>query len=185
MTELGGLSYKSEWNASSYGFVSQVGKDNINKYINSLNVNATAYQSHTATPGNRPGGGANIGFYGWMGGNPKIEWYIVDNYYGNKPGPNSGRLNDITVDGRVYEVYRSSKSGGTYWGTNEPFTQYWSIAKIKRTAGTVSYVKHFKAWQTQGLGNAYLKNVMAYVEPTWSYNSNGKVVVSGIQVDTP
>lgn len=189
MTELGGLSYKSEWDITSYGFVDQVGRDGVNALIKNMSTGLTAKQQNTIFSSTRLGGGVNTGFYGWMerpsGTSLKrIEWYIVENWVGNKPGPGGTALATVTISGRRYELFKNDKSGGTYWGsTQENFIQWWSIAVDKTTSSTSNYVQHFRQWQQRGLSGDYiLKNVMAYVEPTWPYNSRGRVDVTGIAI---
>lgn len=102
-----------------------------------------------------------IGVYGWSQ-NPLIEWYIVDTFkpsqlrwIGESSKANGcdecGLRGTITVDGAEYDVYVDKVQRGSIEGTNTPFTQYFSLRKIKRSCGTINITAHFEEWEKLGL----------------------------------
>jgi hypothetical protein len=109
-----------------------------------------------------------IGIYGWSR-NPLVEYYIVENSYGNAWNDHAGyiaRLNQDTIqgtemtsytlDGSVYKVYKKTRTGPSIAG-NQTFTQYFSIRQNARTSGTISITEHFKEWEDRdmNLGTMY------------------------------
>jgi hypothetical protein len=104
-----------------------------------------------------------IGIYGWSK-NPTVEYYIVENSYGNAWYDHAeyiSRLNNdtlkgtemesYTLDGSVYKVYKVSRTGPSINSSNEAFTQFFSIRQTARTNGTISVSEHFKKWAERGM----------------------------------
>lgn len=76
------------------------------------------------------------GVQGWVQG---VEYYIVENLDRGSLGiPESAKVGSVTIDGDVYDLYTRPYN---------TWRQWWSVRRVKRTSGTVNYVKHFKAWQ--------------------------------------
>ena len=104
-----------------------------------------------------------IGIYGWSR-NPTVEYYIVENSYGNAWNDHAGyiaRLNqdtiqgdemeEYTLDGSVYKVYKKARTGPSIEGNNTSFTQFFSVRQTARTSGTISITEHFKEWEKRGM----------------------------------
>jgi len=104
-----------------------------------------------------------IGIYGWSR-SPTVEYYIVENSYGNAWNDHDGyiaRLNQDTIqgtdmgsytlDGSVYKVYRKSRTGPSIEGNNTSFTQFFSVRQSARTSGTISITEHFNKWDELGM----------------------------------
>lgn len=98
-----------------------------------------------------------IGVYGWSQ-DPLIEWYIVDTWkpsrptwIGNSGCEGCGLIGTIEVDGAKYDVYVDKVQRGSIEGDNTPFTQYFSVRKLKRNCGTIDITAHFEAWEQLGL----------------------------------
>jgi endo-1,4-beta-xylanase len=76
------------------------------------------------------------GVQGWVQG---VEYYIVENLdRGSLPVADSTKVGSVTIDGAAYDLYTRPY---------QTWRQWWSVRRVKRTSGTVNYVKHFKAWQ--------------------------------------
>jgi len=108
------------------------------------------------------GGYSYIGIYGWTK-NPLVEYYIVENGFGNYP-PNASALGgaqnkgSLTVDGDTYDIYTyTRRNAANILGQNQDFPQFWSIRRKARTCGRISISEHWKKWNEVGLklGNMY------------------------------
>ena len=115
-----------------------------------------------------------IGIYGWSR-NPNasdpneqlIEYYIVDDWFGNSRQPDTEPLGvgttqgkiigTITVDGAVYDIHKSLRVQKPSIDGPKTFTQIFSIRRDLRKCGTISVTEHFKKWEELGLklGNLY------------------------------
>ncbi|MBC7806330.1 MAG: glycoside hydrolase family 11 protein [Akkermansiaceae bacterium] len=83
-----------------------------------------------------PGAQIWTGVQGWLQG---IEYYVVENLDRGALGiPESAKVGSVTIDGAAYDLYTRPYN---------TWRQWWSVRRVKRTSGTVNYVKHFKAWQ--------------------------------------
>jgi endo-1,4-beta-xylanase len=115
-----------------------------------------------------------IGIYGWArnpsasNNNEKlIEYYIVEDWFGNQWQDDTSPMGTGTTGGSVVGNY--ALNGATYSviknvRINQPsidgtstFTQYFSIRQTLRKTGTISVTEHFKKWDALGmkLGNMY------------------------------
>jgi hypothetical protein len=130
-------------------------------------------------------GGSNgyLAVYGWME-SPLVEYYILDTW-GNWDPRTDARLTDkkatVDSDGGTYQIYTATQTDApNITGTNQNFTQYWSIRTSKRTipatgtgTNTVTVAKHFEAWKNLGLTiGTFAKRDYQIVE-TEGYNSSG------------
>ena len=115
-----------------------------------------------------------IGIYGWSR-NPDaadpnerlIEYYIVDDWFGNEtqndtipPGVGTTQgeiIGTITVDGAIYDIHKSLRIEKPSIDGSKTFTQIFSIRRNLRNCGTISVTEHFKRWEELGLklGNLY------------------------------
>ncbi len=177
-TDIGGYTpFSCWWNLSKYGFVDRIGRYYLNKTIDNSNAAATAWHSHGTAQ--TISGSISCGMYGWSF-SPKIEWYIVENWWGTKINVSSycTYKGTISANGGVYDIYYTSKVS---WGD---FGQWWSIRQSQRSSGNVDYVKHMKRWRQLGAGNSTLNQVSWYVEPS-SYPTAGKIDFYSFTIDTP
>jgi len=105
-------------------------------------------------------GGSNfsnsyIGIYGSTS-DPHVEYYIVDNWLGNKPtfsGSDTKTLGNITIDGATYTVYSVKVKDGY-----NVYTQIFSIRDQERTCGTIDITEHFKQWEDLGVSLGKLQD---------------------------
>ena len=120
------------------------------------------------------GGHSYIGIYGWSR-NPDaiepnerlIEYYIVDDWFGNQFQPDTEPLGvgttlgkiigTITVDGETYDIHKSLRVQKPSIEGTQTFTQIFSVRRTLRSCGTISITEHFKKWEELGLklGNLY------------------------------
>jgi len=88
-----------------------------------------------------------------------IEWYIVDDWYGdgiiqpNNIGGGATKQGEFIVDGATYFIYKATRPAGSgnIEGSNNPFPQFFSIRQSRRQHGTISITEHFKKWQELGM----------------------------------
>jgi len=169
----GGAAFRAEWNEPD-DFLGRVGFwwGNGGQYTQYKNM----YADFNFTRSGRGTGGnfSYIGIYGWAR-NPNaakeedklIEYYIVDDWFGNKWQPDTspiplsttgGSLLDfIVADGALYNVVKNVRTQKPSIDGTKTFTQYFSIRQTPRQSGTISITEHFKQWEKMGLmlGNLY------------------------------
>jgi len=112
------------------------------------------------------GGFSFIGIYGWTT-NPLIEYYIVEDSFGNGPvQPFGDQLRgNFTVDGAQYNLYTGNKQNQpNITGTNANFTQVVSVRQNPRQCGHVSISEHFRQWQRMGVNLGAAKEAKILVE---------------------
>jgi endo-1,4-beta-xylanase len=160
----GGSAFRAEWNKPN-DFLGRIGYfwDNGGKYTQYQNLycdfNFTRSGQSTA------GDYSYIGIYGWTK-NPLVEYYIVEDWYGNQwqdqstpitTNTTSGSVQGtFTVDGASYQIIKNTRTGPSING-NTTFAQYFSIRQTPRKCGTISLTEHFKKWESLGMtmGNMY------------------------------
>jgi hypothetical protein len=159
----GGAAFRAEWGIANNDakrptdFLARVG------YFWNEGKAHTAYGNiycgfNFAISGQYKGNFSYIGIYGWTK-NPTVEYYIVENSFGNAWNDHAGyiaRLNQDTIqgedmgsytlDGSTYKVYKKSRTGPSIEGNNTTFTQFFSIRQNARTSGTISVTEHFNEW---------------------------------------
>jgi hypothetical protein len=100
------------------------------------------------------GGYSYIGMYGWTT-SPCVEWYVVDDSYGNMPiNPgNTTKEGEVQIDGGTYIMYTrpTTGSGGTRCSGTTNWVQYYSVRTAARACGVISLSKHFLAWESLGM----------------------------------
>lgn len=153
----GGAAFRAEWNNPN-DFLGRVG------YFWNQNKPYTAYQdvycdfNFTRSANGTAGNYSYIGIYGWSK-NPMIEWYIVDDWYGNgiigpsNMGGGAVQKGEFTVDGATYVIYQATRPAGSgnIQGSKDPFSQFFSIRQTRRQCGTISVTEHFREWDRIGM----------------------------------
>ena len=126
-----------------------------------------------------------IGAYGWTV-QPLVEWYIIDDWFGNEPAIPKWykKLGSIDVDGSEYTIYVSGKVQQPALTGKADFVQVWSVRKTNRQKGHMSLQSHFK------LFDSLLHGQSEHIPIAENYNTSftlkwGKLVeVSlGLEVD--
>lgn len=79
---------------------------------------------------------------------PRIEYYIVENYGTYSPTAAIRHLGTTTCDGSDYDIGTVVRY---HPGVEPPLYQYWSVRRQKRSEGVVSTGCHFDAWRDAGL----------------------------------
>jgi endo-1,4-beta-xylanase len=96
------------------------------------------------------GGFSYIGIYGWTL-DPIVEYYIVDDWFGNsRPTGGGAKQGTFTVDGASYDVYTHTQvNQPSITGQNATFPQIFSVRQTPRQCGHISISEHFKQWTTK------------------------------------
>lgn len=94
-----------------------------------------------------PEGNSYLTVYGWMQ-DPRVEYYIIQNYGTYNPGSAMRLLGTVTCDDAEYDIGVVVRYDP---GLNPPLYQYWSIRQQKRSEGVVDTGCHFDAWRDAGL----------------------------------
>lgn len=119
-----------------------------------------------------PYGNSYLCVYGWTR-EPLVEYYIVESWGTWRP-PGAESMGTITVDGGVYDVYRTVRENQPSIDGTATFEQYWSVRKDKRTEGTVNVATHFAAWESMGMPMGKMYEAALTVE---GYQSAGSAEV--------
>lgn len=120
----------------------------------------------------QPNGNSYLCVYGWTK-NPLVEYYIVESWGSWRP-PGVDPMGEITVDGGVYDVYKSTRVNQPSIEGNTTFDQYWSVRREKRESGTINVAQHFAEWEKLGLQMGNLYEAALNVE---GYQSSGKATI--------
>jgi endo-1,4-beta-xylanase len=170
----GGAAFKAEWNNPD-DFLGRIGYywGNGGQFTQYKNM----YADFNYTRSGRGTGGkyySYIGIYGWAR-NPSaakdeeklIEYYIVEDWFGNdwvadtspmtKDTTGGNVVSSYTLDGATYSVIKNVRTNQPSIDGNKTFTQYFSIRQTLRKTGTISITEHFKKWDALNmkLGNMY------------------------------
>jgi endo-1,4-beta-xylanase len=153
----GGAAFRAEWNNPD-DFLGRVGyfwnQGRPYAYYKNVYCDFNFTRSANGTAGNY----SYIGIYGWSR-NPMIEWYIVEDWFGNgiigpsTMGGGASKKGEFTVDGAVYFIYQATRPAGSgnIEGSNRSFIQFFSIRQTRRQSGTISITEHFKEWERIGM----------------------------------
>jgi hypothetical protein len=128
------------------------------------------------------GGFSYIGIYGWST-NPCVEWYILDDSFGQMPfNPyNSSQKGTGTIDGESYKFFSNSTNGtGGSRCNQSSWSQFWSIRQKARQCGTITISDHFKAWDAAGMKLGNLLEAKILVE-TGGGSGNVDFAVANVQ----
>jgi len=169
----GGAAFRAEWNNPN-DFLGRVGYywGNGGQFTQYKNIYADF--NYTRSGRSTAGSYSYIGIYGWAK-NPSasdtkeqlIEYYIVEDWFGNQyqddtspmgTGTTQGTVvGSYTLDGATYSVHKSVRTNKPSIVGNTTFTQYFSIRQTLRKTGTISVTEHFKKWEGMNmkLGNMY------------------------------
>jgi len=158
----GGAAFRAEWNNPN-DFLGRVG------YFWNQNKPFTDYKNiycdfnYTRSVRSTAGSYSYIGIYGWAK-NPSaakeeeklIEYYIVDDWFGNQYqddaspmglGTTGGsEVGSYTLDGATYKVIKNVRVNKPSIDGDKTFTQFFSIRQTLRKTGTISVTEHFKKW---------------------------------------
>jgi len=164
----GDAAFKAVWNNNG-DFLSRVGyKWDVSgkSYKNYGDIYAD--YNYTRSGKNTAGDYSYIGIYGWVrktSSTSTIEYYIVDDWFGNqwnedttpvgegtigKGSYQSGK--DYTMDGATYKVYKNRRTNAySIEADRDNFDQYFSVRQTPRKCGTISITEHFKKWEAAGM----------------------------------
>nr|AGS52642.1 xylanase [uncultured bacterium contig00043] len=159
----GGAAFKADWSASERAnFIARIGYfwGNGKKYT-SYNDLFCGF-NFTRSANGTAGGWSYIGIYGWSR-NPLVEYYIVEDWYGNGIiGPNTmgggaAKIGELEADGATYFIYKGKRYNQPSIDGTQTFDQFFSVRQTRRQSGTISITEHFKKWEELGmnLGNLY------------------------------
>jgi len=160
----GGAAFRAEWGNTvrPKDFLARVG------YFWNETKPHTAYGNiycgfNFTKSGQYKGNFSYIGIYGWSK-NPTVEYYIVENSYGNAWNTEASYISNIeqtiqggspvatyNLDGENYKVYKKSRTGPSIVNNNDNFTQFFSIRQTPRTSGKISITRHFEEWDKLGM----------------------------------
>jgi endo-1,4-beta-xylanase len=172
-TERGGAAFRAEWNEPN-DYLGRIGYYWGNGGLFTTYKNLYADFTYTRSGRNTAGNYSYIGIYGWSR-NPSaadskeqlIEYYIVEDWFGNQWQDDNGPMGtgttqgtvmgSYTLDGATYSVHKSVRTNAPSIDGNKTFTQYFSIRQTLRKTGTISITEHFKKWDEMNmkLGNMY------------------------------
>ena len=170
----GGAAFRAEW-TNPNDFLGRVGLfwGSGGKYASYGNIYCDF--EFTRSGRNTAGDYSYIGIYGWSK-SPLIEYYIVEDWFGNQWQPDTTPVGENTilfnipqaerknyiidtfnVDDSNYIVYKSTRTNAPSISGNATFTQYFSVRQKPRQSGTISITEHFRKWEELGLnlGNMY------------------------------
>lgn len=127
----------------------------------------TIYAQFVANKSGTGGPFSYIGIYGWSN-DPCVEWYIIDDSYGNLPFNPGSTVNkgQIEVDGGVYDVYTrdTTGTGGSRCSGVSNWAQYYSIRTSKRSCGLISISQHFQKWEEKQMNLGSLLEAKILIE---------------------
>jgi hypothetical protein len=111
------------------------------------------------------GGFSFIGIYGWTV-DPLVEYYIVEDSFGNGPAQpfNTQMRGNFDMDGARYNIYSGARQNLPSIIGNADFTQVLSVRQTPRQCGHVSISEHFRQWQRMGLPLGLAKEAKVLVE---------------------
>ena len=155
----GGAAFRTEWN-NAEDYLGRVGffMDEGKPYTDYKNLYADYNYIRSA---NGTGGGYSyISVYGWTK-NPLVEWYIVEDWFGEGILNSSEILGTCkgdfkTSDGVEYKIYKNTRPAGSgnILGDGEAFPQYFSVRQRANNSpdtpmcGSIAITEHFEKWDT-------------------------------------
>lgn len=157
-------SFKLSWNNPN-DVLAEVGlKFNVNKKHAQIGRFAADY--NFTKEGGHGGTFSSIGIYGWSGSPKIVEFYIIEDWFGNRFTYGAQKKGEYIVDGDSYELYTSFKTGTNVFGPITTFDQYYGIRKSGRQKGHVDITAHFREWEKKGLSLGNLERVVVLAEVT-------------------
>ncbi|MDR2717412.1 MAG: glycoside hydrolase family 11 protein [Treponema sp.] len=169
----GGAAFRAEW-TNPNDFLGRIGYYWGNGGLYTQYKNMYADFEYTRSGRSTAGDYSYIGIYGWAR-NPGaahanerlIEFYIVEDWFGNQWQPDTlpvgasttggSVVGSYTLDGATYSVHKVLRTNKPSIDGNTTFTQYFSIRQTLRKSGVISITEHFKKWDDMNmkLGNMY------------------------------
>ena len=155
----GGASFRTEWN-KPHIFLGRIGYywDEDKPYTDYKNIYCDF--NYTRSGRNTAGNYSYIGIYGWTR-NPLVEYYIVEDWFGNPQQPDSipvgintigGKIvGSFTADGSIYDIIVNLRINEASIDGHTSFPQVFSIRRTPRQCGTISVTEHFKKWEELNL----------------------------------
>jgi len=155
----GGAAFKAEWNNPN-DYLGRIGYywGNGGPYTQYKNIYCDF--NYTRSGQSTAGNYSYIGIYGWTR-NPLIEYYIVEDWFGNQwqsqttpittSTTGGSVVGNFTVDGSIYDIIRSERVRQPSIDGTQTFTQIFSVRRTPRKCGTISVTEHFKKWEELGL----------------------------------
>ncbi|MES1183961.1 MAG: glycoside hydrolase family 11 protein [Myxococcales bacterium] len=156
-----GAAFKATWNNSG-DFLARVGLGlGSNKTYDQF---GTFSADFAETKSGSAGGYSYIGIYGWSV-SPLIEYYIVDDWFSNRPNPGGSKVGTLTVDGGTYDIYKHQQvNQPAITGGNQTFDQFFSVRQTARSCGHISISEHFKQWASLGLKLGNMEEARILIE---------------------
>jgi len=155
----GGAAFRTEWNKPN-DYLGRVGLFMNQGKPYSEYKNLYADYSYIRSENGTGGGYSYVAIYGWTK-NPLIEWYIVEDWYGDGILSSLGILGTYkgdftTSDGVEYKIYRNVRppGSGDILGAGKGFPQYFSVRQRANSSpetpmcGSVAVTEHFAKWDT-------------------------------------
>jgi len=155
----GGAAFRAEWNNPN-DFLGRVGYfwDKGKPYTDYGNLYCEF--NFTRSGRNTAGTYSYIGIYGWSR-NPLVEYYIVEDWFGNQwqsdttpittSTTGGSEIGTFTVDGSVYQIIKNTRVNKPSIEGTKTFEQYFSIRQTPRKSGKISITEHFKKWEELGM----------------------------------
>jgi hypothetical protein len=149
MTVFGvGAAFKAEWNNAG-DFLARVGLKWDSTKTHDQYGTISADYAFTKTGSG--GGYSFIGIYGWTK-SPLIEYYIVEDWFGNGPPTGGGeKVGSFDVDGGTYNIYKFQRVSKPSIEGTSTFWQFFSVRQKARQCGHISISEHFKKWGSLSL----------------------------------
>ena len=151
----GGAAFRAEWNYANV-FLGRVGLFwNEGKPYTSYD-NLFCDFEFTRSGLGTGGSTSYIGIYGWSR-NPLIEWYIVEDWFGQgvigppRIGGGAEKKGEFEIDGSVYFIYQATRVQQPSIDGTATFLQFFSVRQTTRQSGTISITEHFKEWEKLGM----------------------------------
>lgn len=160
--------FKARWDNSD-DFLARVGYNwgNNGKSINEIG-NISAKFAFKKSERGTAGKYNYIGIYGWVR-NPSstvaneklVEFYIVDDWFGNDIFSDKSPLGtsitqgqvigSYVLDGASYSVIKNVRENQPSIDGTSTFVQYFAVRQKVRQSGTISISHHFEEWKKMGL----------------------------------
>jgi hypothetical protein len=155
----GGAAFRTEWNKPN-DYLGRVGLFMNQGKPYSEYKNLYADYNYIRSENGTGGGYSYVAIYGWTK-NPLIEWYVVEDWYGdgilNSLGILGTYKGDFTTsDGVEYKIYRNVRppGSGDILGAGKGFPQYFSVRQRANNSpetpmcGSIAITEHFVKWDT-------------------------------------